>query len=216
MVKKTKKAVMQTIIPIFPLKLVMFPRSRYILHIFEDKYKIMVKKAMKAKEGFGIISMNKEDMYDIGTYVQVNQIINTFENGEFDIVIEGLYRFKLHHHWLHPDGYFEAEIIPYADETDEVNPLLVEELKFKFEELINKIDFTLDTRFWALLESAPKKSYKIAEKGGLDLTQQQRLLSLRSEDARISFLMDHFDTIENYVTEKARLQKIVMNDGYLI
>lgn len=207
---------MQTIIPIFPLKLVMFPKSRYILHIFEEKYQKMVNKVMKANEGFGIVTTTKKEMYDVGTYVKVSEVINTFENGEFDIVIEGLYKFKMHHHWIHPDGYFEAEIIPYPDETDEVNPVLIDELKYKFEELINKIDFALEPRFWMLLEHSPRKSYKIAEKGGLNISQQQKLLSLKTEDERLSYLMNHFDKIETYVTEKAKLQKIVMNDGYLI
>ena len=46
---------MKSQIPIFPLNLVMFPEARYPLHIFEERYKRMIKWCIDNDTEFGIV-----------------------------------------------------------------------------------------------------------------------------------------------------------------
>src|SRR5215470_13016397 len=44
-----------TLLPLFPLSLVVFPRTRLPLHIFEERYKQMVGDAIRGESEFGIV-----------------------------------------------------------------------------------------------------------------------------------------------------------------
>ncbi len=45
------------------------------------------------------------------------------------------------------------------------------------------------------------KSFKIAEKSGLSILQQQELLTIASENKRLSYLLEHFDKLEEKLEE---------------
>ena len=46
---------MKNIIPIFPLIKVVFPNSKFPLHIFEERYKKLINRILDEKVGFGIV-----------------------------------------------------------------------------------------------------------------------------------------------------------------
>lgn len=48
---------MPTEIPLFPLPIVVFPQEKRALHIFEERYKAMVRYCLDANEVFGMISL---------------------------------------------------------------------------------------------------------------------------------------------------------------
>ena len=48
------------LLPLFPLQVVVFPRTQLPLHIFEDRYKEMVGEAIRDKSEFGIV-LTKDD-----------------------------------------------------------------------------------------------------------------------------------------------------------
>jgi len=206
---------MNRFIPIFPLSLVVFPGSQYPLHIFEERYKIMVKDCITKNTGFGILPSVDKELSSIGCYVIVKKITNEQSNGEFDIIVEGIQRFSLISKSLHPDGYFFAEIEPYNDTTREVNEFLTAELNARFKKLVKRINYKLEDNFWDNLHSAERKSFKFAEKSGLSIEQQVTLITLQDETQRISFLLEHIKKVEKYLDEKASIMKLILHDGYI-
>lgn len=206
---------MEKIIPLFPLPLVVFPGSKYPLHIFEERYKKMIGKCDNLNIGFGIITSSKNGFNKIGSYVKIKEKGHLNAKGEFDIIVVGINRFRLLHSQITVDGYFEGSVVEYQDISSESDFLLEEKLKEKFQELIEKIDFKLEERFWMNLDNANLKSFKLAEKTGLSLEQQQEFISLQTEDARLKFLLEHINKVEKFVGQKASLNRIIMNDGYL-
>jgi len=72
---------MNNSIPIFPLNIVVFPYSKIPLHIFEEKYKIMIGKCLEEKTGFGIISIIKKELSKIGSHIEITNVLNRYENG---------------------------------------------------------------------------------------------------------------------------------------
>ena len=206
---------MNNSIPIFPLNIVVFPYSKIPLHIFEEKYKIMIGKCLEEKTGFGIISIIKKELSKIGSHIEITNVLNRYENGETDIVVKGNGRFKVIKTKQHPDGYLIGEIEEYTDISREFDKNLLEELRNNFVSILKKINFKLEDAFWENYKSTELKSYKIAEKSGLTLEQQQKFLSIRKENERIGFLIKHLAKLEKKLTENIATGAIVMRDGYL-
>ena len=206
---------MENTIPIFPLNLVVFPDSKYPLHIFEERYKILLQKCLTDNSGFGIVASIDKRISDVGVYVKVTQILKTYLNGELDIVVQGVERFLINSTSLHPDGYYVADVEKYDDENIMIDPRLNDELKSEFEEIVELANFKLEDAFWNNLNSAKLKSYKIAEKSGLTYEQQQELLVLKNENERLSYLINYFLLIKDKVDRADTIKKIIMNDGYL-
>ena len=86
-------------VPIFPLAgALLFPRSQLPLHIFEPRYRAMVRDAQASD---GLIAMiqprdvgEPPTLFDIGC---IGQIVGAqeMEDGRFNIVLEGLGRFRV-------------------------------------------------------------------------------------------------------------------------
>jgi Lon protease-like protein len=202
---------MQKLIPIFPLSLVVFPQSRYPLYIFEPRYKILIEKCLDEKTGFGIISLTNSEVSKIGCYVYVSKLLKKFSSGEMDIIVTGRYRFLRNELRTHSDGYHIAKIQKYADISNEPDLRLLVKLRKTFTNILKSIDLELDRSFWNNYEISSQKSFKLAEKSGLTLEQQLQLLSLREENKRIKFLLNHFNKFEKDLEVKS----VVMGDGYI-
>ena len=206
---------MNDTIPIFPLSLVVFPFSKVPLHIFEERYKKMINKCLFEKTGFGVVSLILNEISKIGSYVEIVSVESRNENGEMDIIVRGTGRFKILKTTNHPDGYIVATIAEYSDVSDDISVQLLKELRENFEGIINKINFTLEDTFWRNYDETELKSYKIAEKSGLNLKQRQKLLTLRKENERINFLLEHLTKLDKKISERVTAGAIIMGDGYI-
>jgi len=202
-------------IPIFPLNLVVFPESKYPLHIFEERYKILLQKCLKENSGFGIVASIDKRISDVGVYVKVINILKTYINGELDIVVRGIERFLINATSLHTDGYYVADVEKYDDENVIVDPRLIGELQIEFEEIVKLANYKLEDAFWKNLKTTHLKSYKIAEKSGLSYEQQQELLIIKNENERLNYLISYFTSIKDKVNGAGNLKRIIMNDGFL-
>lgn len=199
------------VIPIFPLSLIVFPQSSYPLHIFEDRYKKLINNCLQHNTGFGIVAEVNHEISEVGVYVEITEVLKKFSNGEMDIIVKGKYRFKRLDIRLHLDGYYIGEIEEFSDITKRFDMNLLEELKNTFHGLLDKINYDLEDSFWNKFDLTPQKSFKVAEKSGLTVEQQVEILSLKEENKRLKFLLNHFTQLEKALTMKA----IVLGDGYL-
>ena len=204
-------------IPIFPLALVVFPNSKYPLHIFEERYKILINKCLANSTGFGIVSKIGDTISEVGVYVEVDNVIKIYESGELDIVVAGKWRFKRIDLEMHPDGYYLSDVnkIKDQDADSDLNHNLFFVLKQRVQEMLKLVNFNVNQGFWDTLEKTNLKSFKIAEKAGLSILQQQELLTIQSENKRLSYLLDHFEKLETKLEENKMMREIILGDGYL-
>jgi ATP-dependent Lon protease len=202
-------------IPIFPLPIVVFPGSKYPLHIFEERYKKMIGKCLAEKLGFGIVSKISDEISNAGVYVEIADVLNVEETGELDIVVKGTWRFKMANLDLHPDGYHLSEVERFEDENSSYDTSLFSELKDKVHEVLKQVNYDLNQSFWDSIDKSFLKSFKIAEKSGLSLSQQQELLTLADENKRLIFLIEHFNKLSERFEENIALKKIILGDGFI-
>jgi Lon protease-like protein len=115
-------------VPLFPLPgAILFPRAQLPLHIFEQRYREMMR---DAADGSGRIAMiqphrldddNRAPLYPVGC---VGEIVGLeeLEDGRFNIVLLGTNRFRLVRE-DEPDSYRRAEVDIGAFDDREPEPL---------------------------------------------------------------------------------------------
>jgi Lon protease-like protein len=115
-------------VPIFPLAgAILFPRSQLPLHIFEARYREMVRDALDGGGQIGMIqplSLDPENppLYAVGC---VGEIVGVeeLEDGRYNIVLSGSSRFRLLHERALDTAYRIAEIDVAAFDDREPPPL---------------------------------------------------------------------------------------------
>ena len=117
-------------LPIFPLAgAILFPRAQLPLHIFEARYRDMVRDAIDGAGRIGMIqpqSMEVTDgeppLYSVGC---VGEIVNVEElqDGRFNIVLHGSTRFRLIGEADLGTSYRHADVDAEAFDDDEPPPL---------------------------------------------------------------------------------------------
>jgi Lon protease-like protein len=83
------------LIPLFPLRVVVFPRTPLPLHIFEDRYKEMVGNAIRDNSEFGVVLAKDNGIVNAGCTVMVEKVLETYPDGRMDILTRGQRRFEI-------------------------------------------------------------------------------------------------------------------------
>jgi uncharacterized protein len=142
-----------TILPVFPLNTVLFPGLVLPLHIFEERYRTLVRELVADPEDgpheFGVVTLRRgseaqslpegdeqpvdeapvtaDQLYDVGCTAELRQVTE-LPDGRFDIVTVGRRRFRvLGVDGPGPEPYLTAEVewLPGEEESaDEVADLL--------------------------------------------------------------------------------------------
>jgi len=113
-------------LPLFPLGMVLYPGMILPLHIFEDRYRRLVRDLLDGPEPrrFGVIAIRKgretgvegvQSLYEIGCAAALRRV-EEHDDGRFDLVTVGTQRFRL----LALDQtlpYLQGEVEMLADEA---------------------------------------------------------------------------------------------------
>lgn len=179
---------MTNFIPIFPLKIVAYPGEKLNLHIFEDRYKQMISECVEFKKPFGIPSVLSNALADLGTLMEVTEVVKEYEDGSMDIKTKGLKVFRVLEIVKDiPDKLYDGAIVNYP-ENDEY--LLPDKMK-KLLESLRQLHTVLNTTKDYKEPDANLNSYDIAHHAGLTLEEEYELLSLFREDQRLEYLRRH-------------------------
>jgi Lon protease-like protein len=115
---------------IFPLAgALLFPRALLPLHIFEPRYRAMVTDAMARDRRIGMIQPRNDDrhksaLFDIGCIGRIAEI-EALDDGRFNLVLEGLTRFRLVSELdvSTPFRQIEADTNGFVDDGKDPDPL---------------------------------------------------------------------------------------------
>ena len=80
---------------LFPLPLVLFPAEQLPLHVFEERYKELVGECLEDDLEFGLVYADEDGLRDVGTRARVVEVLDRFEDGRLNIMVEGGERFRL-------------------------------------------------------------------------------------------------------------------------
>jgi ATP-dependent Lon protease len=85
----------QLTLPAFPLKTILLPGEATKLHIFEERYKELVKDCLENNASFAIPFYENGKMSDFGCEVKIKNVIKEYADGKKDILIECVSIFKI-------------------------------------------------------------------------------------------------------------------------
>lgn len=106
---------MSTVLPLFPLHVVLFPGRPLPLHIFEPRYRRLLDDALAADRRFGVVAIRygraefgNADTYRVGTIAEIVRV-EQLDDGRSNIVTRGAERFRVRR-FLHDAPYMQAEV----------------------------------------------------------------------------------------------------------
>lgn len=186
-------------IPLFPLNVVLFPGEHLPLHIFEPRYRRMVRECLETSSPFGMLLALPDGVVRVGCSAEILHVTKRYEDGRMDILTVGRHPFRI----LEVDtgDPLLQGHVDYLDDRDSVlDPHKQKELVDLYEAcytlLIEGVPKALDDTYGELL------SYAVASALPMDLLWKQQILELRSEAERQ-------DRLLGYLREWARhLQKV--------
>ena len=82
-------------IPLFPLNVVLFPGEQLPLHIFEPRYRRMVRECLETKSPFGMLLALPNGIVRVGCSAEIVDVIKRYEDGRMDILTVGREPFRV-------------------------------------------------------------------------------------------------------------------------
>jgi ATP-dependent Lon protease len=175
-------------IPLFPLTVVLLPGMTLPLHIFEPRYKRMMKTVIEDEIPFGVVLARENGIATVGCTAILRNVARTYPDGRMDIVTTGESAYRVRA--VHKDkDYLEATVEMMAEDFQPGAPEAASELLTLFTDCHLLLhgsppgDIDMDDQFDGLL------SYRIAGELPLELETLQELLEMRVEaDRRLKLI----------------------------
>ena len=108
-------------LPLFPLNVVLFPGGYLPLHIFEERYRLMMRHCLDGDRRFGVVLISSGSEVGepavpeaVGTIGKIDQA-RTLDDGRMVIGVEGEQRFRIVE-IVEQLPYIIAEVIPLEDD----------------------------------------------------------------------------------------------------
>jgi Lon protease-like protein len=179
-----------SLLPLFPLDLVLLPGVPLPLHIFEPRYKEMIAECLDQKKPFGIVRAMEEGVADVGCIAEILEVTKRYDGGRMDILARGIERFEVLE--VHDDrAFLQAEVALVEDEPGKPVPQLVQQAVRLHAEIVKLAGSDLT----GPEESADKLSFLLAGSLPLDLDFKQKLLSMLSEPERLNAVVSYLETV---------------------
>ena len=108
-------------IGLFPLGIVLLPTEQVPLHIFEPRYRELIAECIESEQPFGLVYADDDGLRRTGTLASVVEVVERFDDGRLNIVVEGGERFRL---LELTDGrsFHTGTIEPFTDDGDPPDP----------------------------------------------------------------------------------------------
>ena len=192
-------------IPLFPLNVVLLPGADLPLHIFEPRYREMVKNCLEEKSEFGMLLALPKGVAKVGCTAEILEVAKRYPDGRMDIVTVGRIPFRVVE-LFSEDPLWEGQVDYLEDRGVCGNPVLQRQLV----ELYEACYTLLFEDYPKNLEGAPAEelSYLIASTLPMDLLWKQQILELRSEEDRqerlVGYLREWAPHLQNNKVMKQR------------
>jgi Lon protease-like protein len=200
-----------SLIPLFPLDLVLFPGTSLPLHIFEPRYKEMISECLDRKKSFGIVRAKEEGVAEIGCTAEIITVAKKYPDGRMDILTQGRERFEVIQ-VSQERSFLQAEVLYLRDEPGEASP----------EDIAQAVK--LQGEIMQLAGSAPDHpsefdksllSFNLVGPLPLDLDFKQTLLGMKSEAERTRAVISYFEAILPNLRRTVQVRQKAGGNGHV-
>ncbi len=185
-------------LPLFPLNTVLFPHMPAGLHIFEERYREMIRDCQEQGTSFGVIGI-REGLevgrsvlpFSVGTLAQIHEL-EALDDGRYNLVVAGASRFRVESMSL--ERPYLVGAISYLEDTrgdESLIPELAERAARAFTEYTASLRNLADTNVGEdeqgdeLPDDPELLSYLIAASLNVEVNRRQELLEEDSVSGRL-------------------------------
>jgi Lon protease-like protein len=185
---------LSSLLPIFPLELVLLPGVPLPLHIFEPRYKEMIAECLEQKKPFGVVRASSDGVADIGCTAEIMSVTKKYDDGRMDILTRGVERFEVIE--VNEDrSFLQAEISLVQDEVEDEPAKPAADRVTQAVRLHAEIAKLAGTELSGPDEHAGNLSFLLAGSLPLDLDFKQSLLATLSEAKRLEAVVGYLEAI---------------------
>ena len=195
--------------PLFPLGLVLLPGELVPLHIFEERYKLMIGECLEQESEFGIIWLSDDGLKEIGCSARITRVLERFDDGRLNILVQGTEPFRLTRR-IEDLPYPAGDVEPLADDRDTDEDAL-ERARSRYADLVEEVtEARPEPEVLAQLDA-----YGMAATLEVAPAAKQTLLELRSESARLEQLEALFAEALQRIKMAERAAERASGNGHL-
>src|SRR5712691_4008746 len=187
-------------IPLFPLEVVLFPGTPLPLHIFEPRYKLMIRRCVESRWDFGVILARSEGTAGVGCTTEIVKVVKRYEDGRMDILTMGQTPYRVLE-VFDEQPYLEAAVEFLEDGPGRAVPETQQNLLKLFDDCHTLLFGRASSHRGAEFSLA----FQITAELPLDLEFKQELLEIRSEPERQSRLIER---LEKWLPQLANLERV--------
>jgi len=192
---------------LFPLGIVLLPTERVPLHIFEPRYRELIGDCIEEDREFGVLYADEGGIRDIGTRARVAVILERFDDGRLNVLVEGGRRFTVER-LTEGRSFMTAEVGEIDDEPSVVSDE-------------TRVGATGSFRALAALagaeaefdEESPYLSYVLAGQVELAADEKQFLLESRSEQERLERVAELLEDARRVLIATRELGEVAKKNG---
>jgi Lon protease-like protein len=173
---------------LFPLGVVLLPSEEIPLHIFEERYQELIGECLADGVEFGLVYADDDGVREVGTRAAVTEVLEQFDDGRMNIVVEGRERFRLLE-LTTGRSFHTGRVEPVEDVPDTPDPGDTE----RAIELYHRLVELTGADVQPPRLDAEQLSFELAGRFEFAPDLKQRLLALTSERRRMQLLAELLD-----------------------
>jgi uncharacterized protein len=198
------------LLPLFPLEVVLLPGTPLPLHIFEPRYKEMIRECLATDAPFGVIRALEEGIAEIGCTAEIITVTKEYPDGRMDLICEGRKRFEVLE--VNRDrSFLQADVLMVPDEPEAA----AQDERAKAVQLHLEILSVAGAVQDLSAADQNQLSFYLAGSLPLDLDFKQTLLAMRSEGQRIQAVTAYLETILPKLRHAARARQTAGGNGHV-
>jgi Lon protease-like protein len=194
-------------IGLFPLGIVLLPSERVPLHIFEPRYRELIGECIEEGTDFGLLYADEEGIRDVGTRARVAAILERFDDGRLNVVVEGLRRFTVER-LTEGRSFMTAEVGEVEDDARDVEDEARVAAAGAFRALAALAGAEAEVD-----ETSAALSFELAAQVELAADEKQFLLESRSEQERLERVAELFDEARRTLIATRELGEVAKKNG---
>ena len=200
----------EELLPLFPLQVVLFPRTALPLHIFEERYKQMIADVQRGHTEFGVVLAGEKGIVNTGCTATVEKVLKNYPDGRMDLITVGRRRFEII--LLNDEKPYLRGAVEYFD--DEAADPIAPEVRKRVIESYNDLCALDDSDPVHEPElSDPQLSFQLAQVVP-DLDFRQVLLATRSEADRMRRLAEFFPSYNSRQRQIQHARAVAPTNGH--
>jgi len=189
--------------PLFPLNIVAVPKERIPLHIFEPRYKRMIKDSIKTGDPFGIVLKDDRGLKSIGCSVKIIRVLKEHPTGEYDIIVQGQQCFRIKDKVQENDQLWIGNVT-YLEDQESVPADLLEKTRDQYLHILLKLGLNEDME----RHMSKSRSFDFIEFINLPNKIKQQLIETNDENQRLEIINRIFTGVMTMVSFGTNGQQI--------